>query len=176
MYKTKILTLVIAMLTLVSCQNNEIDISIIYTTDVFGFIYPYDYQTDNNSRTSLAHFMTLVKEQRQIYGDDHCLVLDNGNKATGQSSSFYYNFVDTKNEPICYKAERMINYDACGVGFRDTEISSFIHHSRYSPERQPPYICANLIDIKTGKPLFGILNGEAHDIASGNKMDSEGRP
>jgi 2',3'-cyclic-nucleotide 2'-phosphodiesterase/3'-nucleotidase len=75
------------MLTLVSCQNNEIDISIIYTTDVFGFIYPYDYQTDNNSRTSLAHFMTLVKEQRQIYGDDHCLVLDNGNKATGQSSS-----------------------------------------------------------------------------------------
>ena len=86
MYKTKILTLVIAMLTLVSCQNNEIDISIIYTTDVFGFIYPYDYQTDNNSRTSLAHFMTLVKEQRQIYGDDHCLVLDNGNKATGQSS------------------------------------------------------------------------------------------
>ena len=31
MYKTKILTLVIAMLTLVSCQNNEIDISIIYT-------------------------------------------------------------------------------------------------------------------------------------------------
>ncbi len=154
MYKTKILTLVIAMLTLVSCQNNEIDISIIYTTDVFGFIYPYDYQTDNNSRTSLAHFMTLVKEQRQIYGDDHCLVLDNGNKATGQSSSFYYNFVDTKNEPICYKAERMINYDACGVGFRDTEISSFIHHSRYSPERQPPYICANLIDIKTGKPHF----------------------
>ena len=54
MYKTKILTLVTAMLTLVSCRNNEVDISIIYTTDVFGFIYPYDYQTDNNSRTSLA--------------------------------------------------------------------------------------------------------------------------
>lgn len=147
------LSLILALcLTRCTPRPDEAEFCILYTTDVYGFVLPYDFTTDR-PRPSLANFASLVKEQRGIYGT-HLITLDNGNKLTGDIVSFYYNFIDSVHEPLCYRAERLIDYDAMGVGYRDPEIPEFLNPVKHDVLRQPHTICANLINSGTGQPVF----------------------
>lgn len=146
----------IVLLCFVSCGNikpKEAEFVVLFTTDLYGFILPYDFQADKPGRAGVANFATLVEEQRALYGD-HCLVFDNGDKLTGGPTAFYYNFVDTVSEPICFRSERIINYDAVNLGYRDMEISECLANKRHDPSTLPQLLCSNLIDTRTGKPYF----------------------
>lgn len=142
------------IILLYSCDRpSSADITILYTSDVYGFIFPYDLLTDSTSNNCLASFATLVDEQRAINGD-YMLVLDNGNKCVGSAVNTYFNFIDTISEPIYFKAERMIGYDATGVGVRDLEVKETINPTRHDEKTCPPRVCANIINKHTGKPHF----------------------
>ncbi|MBQ3772729.1 MAG: hypothetical protein II834_12475, partial [Bacteroidaceae bacterium] len=53
------------IILLYSCDRpSSADITILYTSDVYGFIFPYDLLTDSTSNNCLASFATLVDEQR----------------------------------------------------------------------------------------------------------------
>lgn len=116
-------------------------------------VCPYDFHHNQEGKTGLANFATLVEEMRAIYGD-RCLVFDNGNKLSGGPTAYYYKFADTISEPICYRAERQIRYDAIGLGAHDIEIPECLHPKRHDDHRQPPLLCANLINRQTGKPVY----------------------
>ena len=61
-----------ALLTNVSCNSNnkrvypegEIDFTIVQTTDIHGMIFPYNFITDEEENTSMAHISTYVKQLR----------------------------------------------------------------------------------------------------------------
>lgn len=141
-------------LALTRCSNRpvETDICILYTTDVYGNILPYNFVTDTEA-SSLAQFASLIKEQRATYGN-RVITLDNGNRLSRGVVPFYYNFIDSIHEPLNYRADRMIGYDATGVGIHDPEYVECLHPKRHDPKRQPPVICANLISSLTGEPIF----------------------
>ena len=159
-----------SMSTFSSCSEGKPDsteLVVLFTTDVYGFILPYDFQTNDSTRAGVANFATLVKEQRAIYGD-RCIVLDNGNKLPGGPASFYYNIVDTLSEPLCYRGERLIGYDAVNLGNRDPEVSECFKNQRHDPSTLPPVLCANLIDTRTGEPYlkpYEILDRDGLKIA-----------
>lgn len=136
------------------CSNRpvETDICILYTTDVYGNILPYNFVTDEEA-PGLAQFASLIKEQRAIYGN-RVITLDNGNRLSRGVVPFYYNFIDSIHEPLNYLADRMIGYDATGIGIHDPEYSECLHPTRHDPKQQPPVICANLVSSLTGEPVF----------------------
>lgn len=135
-----------------STRQQETDICILFTADVYGNILPYDYVTDSEA-PSLAQFMSLAKEQRAQHGN-RVITLDNGNRLSRGVVPFYYNFIDSIHEPLNYRADRLIGYDATGVGLHDPEYAECLNPKRHDPSKQPPVICANLISSLTGEPIF----------------------
>lgn len=139
-----------------SCKTSrpdEAEVVLLFTSDVMYNILPYDFLKDRPAEVSLANFVTFAKEQREQYGQN-CLVLDNGNKMLGALASGYYNYNNTEAEPLPFKTERMVGYDAVGLGDKDLDVPGIIEQKCWNPAVQPPVICANLVDASTGEPLF----------------------
>ncbi len=134
-------------------KPDTIDLCIVYSSDTHSLVCPYDFHHNQEAETSLCHFAALVRQQRSIY-EDRCLVFDNGNKLSGGPTAFYYKFADTISEPISYRAEREIRYDAIGIGARDIEIDECLHPQRHNNDRQPLTVCANLLNRQTNKPVY----------------------
>lgn len=133
-------------------RPKEADFELVYIEGLYNFVFPFDFKTDT-VRPGQSNFMTLVRQQRDIW-KDHCLVLDGGNRLFGAIPSRYYNYVDTITEPISFRADRIVGYDFTGIGQTDLESELILEQKRWNIEKQPPVICANLIDRKTGKSLF----------------------
>lgn len=115
-------------------------------------VCPYDFHHNVDGKTGLCNFATLVKDMRAIY-DNRCLVFDNGNKLSGGPTAYYYKFADTISEPICYRAEREIGYNAVGIGAHDIEVPECLAPKRHKNELQPATLCANLLNRQTNKPF-----------------------
>lgn len=139
-----------------SCNEkrpDEAELLILYTSDVMNYSLPYDFIKDRPSEVSLANFASYVRQKREELGDQ-CLVLDNGNKLLGTVPAGYYNYIDTETEPLAFRTERLIGYDAVGIGDKDLDSPLLLHPQRWNPKRQPSIICANLINSETGEPVF----------------------
>lgn len=139
---------------LTSCSRpDEVDFMVLYTTQLYGNVLPWDFKEDTVNQVSVANFMSLVKEQRSIYGDK-CIVLDNGNMLTRGLTNFYWRYIDTLSEPVTYKVQRYVGYDAIAMGQSDlrlTEPFLALHHDTVDC---PPTICTNLFDRRTGETFF----------------------
>lgn len=138
-----------------SCSRPQkaTDVLLLFTTDVRGNFFGFDYRTDEEVGHSLASFYTLVNEQKAIYGD-RCLVFDGGGRMCGAPAIYYYDYVDTIQEPVCFRMERLIGYDAMGIGTAEHVHPETVSPYRHNPKQQPPLVCANIIDRRTGRPFF----------------------
>lgn len=134
-------------------RPDEAELVLLYTSDLMNYTLPYDFLNDKPSQVSLANFSSLAREMREQYGEN-CIVLDNGNKLLGTVPSGYYNYVRPEMEPLAFRVERMIGYDAVGIGDKDLDLPMLLHPTRWNPALQPPMLCANLIDTETGNPVF----------------------
>lgn len=144
------------------------DIVILFTTDVYNNVLPYDFDADQSEGSvSLANFASLVDEQRKIYGD-RCLVFDNGNVLPGDVVSFYYSHIDSISEPVTFRAQRLVGYDGLSVGARDFSSVLRTSEPHWSEANRPLLLCANLVEIESGKPRYQpyiILEREGIRIA-----------
>jgi len=133
-------------------QKNTIKIRVIETTDVHGSIYPYDFIRDKKTNNSLANVYTYVKEQRANKNME-TILLDNGDILQGQPVVYYSNFEATNREHICASVMNYMQYDAGTVGNHDIEAGHPVY-DKLNKEFKFPWLAANAIDIKTGKPYF----------------------
>ncbi|WP_300753693.1 bifunctional UDP-sugar hydrolase/5'-nucleotidase [uncultured Brachyspira sp.] len=144
---------------LVSCNANknrvypegEIDFTIVQTTDVHGMIFPYNFITDSEENTSMAHVSSYLKQLRN--DGKTVLLLDNGDALQGQPTVYYYNFVATNEPHIWAEVLNYMNYDAVGLGNHDIEAGHSVY-DRLSKELKIPLISANLVDENTKEPYF----------------------
>lgn len=134
-------------------QEVETDIILLATSDVRGNFMGYNFLEDKQYRYGLASFATLVKENRSLYGD-RLLVLDAGERQVSSALVQYSQVVDTIGEPPLYAMERFIGYDVVGLGLNDRQEAEIIDPKRHDPEQCAPIVCANVIDRKTGRPVF----------------------
>lgn len=154
--KKSIIAAACCALLLASCsapKPEKADIVVLYTTDVHGACLPYDFKQDQPAATSLANVHTYVKKQREA-NPDAIMLFDTGDFLQGQPSTYYYNYVDTLSEHVVAKIYNYMDYDALGVGNHDIEPGDAVYQRHFPPMLQMPWLCANAIDTRTGKPMF----------------------
>ncbi|MDO9099863.1 MAG: 5'-nucleotidase C-terminal domain-containing protein [Caldisericota bacterium] len=90
-----------------------VKITLLETSDMHGYIYPYDYFKDAPYNAGLAKILTLVKGVRAE--NPNTLLLDDGDNQQGTPLTYYYNKVDTKVANPVAAAMNYMGYDAMTV-------------------------------------------------------------
>jgi len=163
-----VISLVLIILV-ISCSSNkeaEVNIKIIETTDIHGSIFPYDFIKNKETNNSQAQVFTYVKQERKNKKQE-VVLLDNGDILQGQPVVYYSNFEDVKSEHICASVMNYLEYDAATIGNHDIEAGHPVY-DKMNKELKFPWLAANAIDVKTGKPYFKpytIINRKGVKIA-----------
>ncbi len=144
--------LLAVLLLLNTAFGQTVNLKFIETSDVHGSLFPYDFKNDKDIHTSLAQIYRYVKEQR---GDKNqsVVLLDDGDILQGQPVVYYYNFEKTDVPHICAQVMNYMKYDAGTVGNHDIEPGHPVY-DKIDKEFDFPWLAANAVDVKTGKPYF----------------------
>ena len=144
-----------ASIALASCNTKpaEADLVVLFTTDIHGACLAHDIKRNAPAQTSLANVSTYLQEVRKD-NPGKVLLFDTGDFLQGQPSLYFYNFVDTTEAHVCARSYNYLKYDAIGVGNHDIETGEEVYNGRLPKQFNMPWLCANAIDTRTGKPMF----------------------
>ncbi len=78
-------------------NDRQVVLKFIETTDVHGNFLSYDFINDRAYHGGLSKVESYVRRQRNLWGEDHCILLDCGDILEGQPCAYYANFI-AKNE------------------------------------------------------------------------------
>ncbi len=158
--KIFLITLFLSSL-LFSCRNDKpIDglyhFQIFATNDVHGRFFDSLYIENQGKQVndySIASVAGYIKEVRQKSSIDNVILLDIGDHLQGNNAAFYFNFIDTVSEHLFSRVCNYLEYDAVVVGNHDIEPGHSVY-DKVAAQLKMPYLAANAIDTKTGKPYF----------------------
>lgn len=149
---------------------DTIHLRVVETTDLHTHMMDHDYYRDQpTEKTGLVRTATLVKQVRQEVANS--VLVDNGDLIQGSPMGDY--MADKgieKNEvhPV-YKAMNQLNYDAANIGNHEFNYGlDFLFES--INDANFPYVSANVMDAKTGKPVF-----DPYVIKSHQFQDTDGK-
>jgi 2',3'-cyclic-nucleotide 2'-phosphodiesterase/3'-nucleotidase len=174
LFKLSVLSILLAF-TITSCYEGKLKdgtyiFDVYATNDLHGRFFDSLYVSKNSFETheySLASVATTMKEARANSTDGNIILLDIGDHLQGDNAAFYYNFIDTTSVHIFTRIMNYLDYDAVVVGNHDIEPGKSVY-DKVTKEMDMPYLAANAIDTKTGKPYFDaytILNRNGVKIA-----------
>ena len=132
--------------------NKDIHIKIMETSDVHGCVFPQDLVYQRTRRGSLAQVDTYIKQERANHSQT-VVLLDNGDILQGTPFVYYYNYVDTKVTHQLAVIMNYMKYDAGTVGNHDIEPGHAVY-DKFRKELNYPWMAANAVSTKTGKPYF----------------------
>lgn len=133
-------------------DEKTIELRVIETSDVHGAFFPYNFIDRSESDGSLARVYTYVERLRKEYGD-HVLLFDNGDILQGQPTSYYYNYVNTRDTHIVAAILNFMKYDAATIGNHDVETGHDVY-DRWVSQMNCGVLGANVIDEKSGLPYL----------------------
>lgn len=90
--------------------DNTQTITVLQTSDLHGMVNPFDYASNKESKTSMAHVAAIVAEARK--SDPNLLLVDTGDAA---QANYIQEFKDDTPDPII-NAFNYLNYDAWTLG------------------------------------------------------------
>lgn len=126
-------------------------ISVIYTTDVHGALFNYDFVRDTIAPYSLSNVCTYVSAVRDT--SKNVILLDNGDFLQGTPAVYYYNNVDTAGQNVTSRVFNYMKYDAVGVGNHDIEARHRVY-DKVRRELNMPLVSANIKDVEKNAPYF----------------------
>ena len=145
---TKIYILLISTLlsvSIIEAKNSKtVKIKVIETSDVHGHFFPYDFMEKKPIRGTLTRANSYIKQQRKKYGDDHFLLIDNGDILQGQPCVYWSNYVMPENENIAASVINYMKYDAETVGNHDIEPGHKVY-DKWIREVRCPLLGANIV-------------------------------
>lgn len=135
-------------------ENNarQSKIKIIFTTDVHGYYFPYDFRHSRWCKGSLqrvhGYVATLCKENPA-----GTILIDGGDMLQGEPTSYYFNYISRGGHHRVADICNYIGYDVSVVGNHDIEtghdvFDSFVDGCNF------PVLGANAISTETGEPYF----------------------
>ena len=139
--------LISALLSVASVEAKDsktVKIKVIETSDVHGHFFPYDFMEKKPIRGTLTRANTYIKEQRKKYGEDHFLLIDNGDILQGQPCVYWSNYVMPENENIAASVINYMKYDAETVGNHDIEPGHKVY-DKWIREVRCPLLGANIV-------------------------------
>ena len=126
-------------------QNTKtVKIKVIETSDVHGHFFPYDFMEKKPIRGTLSRASSYIKKQRKKYGNDHLLLIDNGDILQGQPCVYWSNYVMPGNENIAASVINYMKYDAETVGNHDIEPGHKVY-DKWIREVRCPLLGANIV-------------------------------
>ena len=144
----KISILLISMLLSISPieakDKKTVKIKVIETSDVHGHFFPYDFMEQRPIKGTLSRANTYIKMQRKKYGEDHFLLIDNGDILQGQPCVYWSNYVMPENENIAASVINYMKYDAETVGNHDIEPGHKVY-DKWIREVRCPLLGANIV-------------------------------
>ena len=146
--------------------SQTVNLKLIETSDVHGSLFEYDFIKAKLGNTSLAQLYTYIQQQRDNKNQS-VVLLDDGDILQGQPIVYYYNFEKTDVPHIVSRVMNYMNYDAGTVGNHDIEPGHPVY-DKINKEFNFPWLAANAINTKTGKPYFKpytIINRDGIKIA-----------
>ncbi len=132
--------------------QREVNLRIIQTSDVHGSLFPFDFINNRAVDYGMAHVVTYANKIRQIENQE-VILIDNGDILQGQPTVYYANFVDTLNPHLVSRVMNFMGYNAATIGNHDIEAGPKVYN-KLVDEFNFPWLSANIIDTRTGKPYF----------------------
>ena len=131
----------------IKSQTADAVITVLSTTDVHGFVTPYDYTTGKSIDNSLASAYTIVRGEQQKYPIN--MLVDAGDTLQGTPLASSYDSIDTTwaTHPL-FKIYDLMNYDAVCIGNHDFNFGENLL-IKARQELKTPLLGANIIDTKT---------------------------
>ena len=144
----KIVLSTLAMLCLTTSMTGQtsktVRFKVIETSDVHGHFFPYDFMEKKSIKGTLVRANTYIKKERERYGQDHLLLIDNGDILQGQPCVYWSNYVMPENENLAARVINYMQYDAETVGNHDIEPGHAVY-DKWIREVRCPLLGANVI-------------------------------
>ncbi|MCQ2201331.1 MAG: bifunctional metallophosphatase/5'-nucleotidase [Bacteroidales bacterium] len=143
-------TLFIVSGLLVGAMAQGQSVRVVYTTDVHGAIFPYDYVKGEEAQHSMAQAVHYIEDVRKE--SDNVILLDAGDMLQGTPAVYYYDHVDSVRNviPMIYNS---LKYDAVCIGNHDIETGHAVY-DKFVRQMNMPVLGANAVNKETGKPYF----------------------
>ncbi len=133
-------------------SKTEKHLKIIFTTDVHGNYFPYDFRHEHWGKGSLqrvhAYVAHTIKET-----PCNMLLIDGGDMLQGEPTAYYFNTHCHGSRHQVADICNYIGYDVAVIGNHDIEMGKAIF-DKYTKECSFPILGANVIDTSTGEPYF----------------------
>lgn len=144
----------IATLIATSVNAATVDLRILETTDLHSNMMDFDYYKDTpTEKFGLVRTATLINAARA--SATNSVLVDNGDLIQGSPLGDYMAAKGLKAGDIhpVYKALNTLDYAVGNLGNHEFNYGLDYLHKALAGAKFP-YVNANIIDIKTGKPLF----------------------
>ena len=133
-------------------MDNVRKLRIIFTSDVHGNYFPYDFRKDRWGKGSLQRVHAFVGQQVKRHAGSFILI-DGGDLLQGDPSSYYFNYIDKGKRHKVADMCNFIGYDVGVLGNHDIEgghkvFDGFVRDCNF------PILGANVIHEDTGLPYF----------------------
>ncbi len=127
-------------------------LKIIFTTDVHGNYFPYDFRHDRWSKGSLQRVHAFVANLCQ-QGAGSTLLIDGGDMLQGEPTAYYYNYISKHKHHRVAELCNFIGYDVSVMGNHDIETGHEIY-DQFISDCNFPVLGANAIRTDNGEPYF----------------------
>ena len=150
MKKLFITALAISCATLqLSAQTSKtVKFKVIETSDVHGHFFPYDFMERKPLKGTLSRANTYINKEREKWGNDNLLLIDNGDILQGQPSVYWSNYVMPVSENLAASVINYMQYDAETVGNHDIEPGHKVY-DKWIREVRCPLLGANIVKSGT---------------------------
>ncbi len=127
-------------------------LKIIFTTDVHGNYFPYDFRHGHWGKGSLQRVHAFVAKVVQE-SPGNTLLIDGGDMLQGEPTAYYFNSHCEKSRHQVADICNYIGYDVAVIGNHDIEMGKRIF-DKYVTECNFPVLGANAINTDTDEPYF----------------------
>ena len=139
-----LISTLLSVATVEAKSSKTVKIKVIETSDVHGHFFPYDFMEKKSIRGTLSRANTYIKQQRKKYGEDHFLLIDNGDILQGQPCVYWSNYVMPEDENLAATVINYMKYDAETVGNHDIEPGHKVY-DKWIREVRCPLLGANIV-------------------------------
>lgn len=125
---------------------------IIFTSDIHGNYFPYDFRHERWGKGSLQRVHAFVAQQVKRHAGG-CLLIDGGDILQGEPTSYYFNYVTKSKRHKVADMCNFIGYDVGVIGNHDIEAGHKIYDA-FVRDCNFPILGANAVYEDTGLPYF----------------------
>lgn len=127
-------------------------VTIIFTTDIHGNYFPYDFRHERWGKGSMQRVHAYVAQQVKRAGGS-LILIDGGDLLQGEPTSYYFNFVNRGERHKVADICNFIGYDVGVIGNHDIETGHEVF-DQFTDDCTFPILGANVIDTETEEPYF----------------------